>query len=157
MTQIDPVTIIDQNLKELARLVEIREQTQAQITKTTARIEAFITLLDNEEEQRICRLSLTAASKPVGLTDTVKHILRKEKKQLTPSALRDRLTESGFPVSGYANELAVICTTLTRLEGQKLVGRTPDGAYEWIGPYNELSPFPSTMTMRERLGKLRKK
>jgi hypothetical protein len=131
MTPLKEETVIDQKLQKLAGLVEQREQLQARITRTENAIRAFIELLENEISQKVYTAKLSMASKPMGLTEVVKYELRKARK-LTPAMLKDRLKESGFPLSGYANPFAVLYTTLTRLEDQKLIKKVENGEYEWI-------------------------
>lgn len=112
--------VIEEKLKEIARLVEEREQIQTRITKIEAAIRAFIELLEDEIEQRIYTHKLAAASKPLGITNAVKHVLLATgKKLLAPTDVRDELQKAGFPLSGYSNALAVIYTTLNRLCDQE--------------------------------------
>lgn len=134
----DEEKVIQQKLKELSALVEQREQIQAKITKNEAAIRAFIELLEDETDQQIYTSILSLRSKPVGLTETIKSELRIANK-LTPSQMRDRLTESAFPLSGYANPLAVIYTTMNRLVDQGLARKSEDGNFEWIGQGTPIS------------------
>ncbi len=132
MAPVSEETVINQKLKELSGLVEQREQIQARIIKTEAAIRAFIELLEDETDQKIYASKLAMASKPLGLTEVIKYEVCRAGR-LTPAAVRDRLTESGFPLSGYSNPLAVIYTTLTRLIEQGMIKKLKSGEYEWIG------------------------
>jgi hypothetical protein len=125
--------IIQAKLKELRVLVEEREQIQARITKTEAAIRAFIDLLEDENEQAIYTMRLQDESKPRGLTETIKRVLRLAKK-LTPQEVREGLSEAGFPLGNYVNPLAVIYTTLNRLAEQGLVIKDGSGGFEWVEP-----------------------
>jgi hypothetical protein len=123
--------VIQQKLKELAALVEQREQIQAKITKTEAAIRAFIALLEDELDQEIYAMRLQVESKPLGLTESVKRVVREAGKFVDAAEVRNALTDSGFPLSGYANPLAVIHTTLNRLHKQGLVDKNEEGDFQW--------------------------
>jgi hypothetical protein len=125
--------VIQAKIKELSALVEQREQLQVRISKIEKAIRAFIELLEDERDQVIYTAQLATANRPLGLTDHVKRELQTAER-LTPTAMRDRLAESGFPLSGYSNSLAVIYTTLTRMVDQGLARKTEDGEFEWVAP-----------------------
>jgi len=120
------IKVIEEKLKELKRLVEEREQLQARITKIESAIRAFIELLEEDADQTIYTARLATASKPLGITGAVKRALGK--KLVTPIEVRDQLQEAGFPLTGYANALAVIYTTLRRLCEQGFAERI-DGKF----------------------------
>ena len=133
MTPSSEQQIIEQKLQELSALSEQREQIQAKIVKTEAAIRAFIALLEDGVSQHLYTIKLKMAANPVGLTEAIKRIMFMEKPEpLEATAVRQRLEESGFPLSGYASPLAVIHTTLGRLEQQGLLESTKNG-YRWIG------------------------
>ena len=114
--------VIKEKLKQLSEMVEERELLQERIAKTAAAISAFIELLENEDAQEFYRSKLAAASKPVGLTESIKRILQARPDHWhSPSAIRALLETDGFPLSGYNNALGVIYTTLGRLVDQELV------------------------------------
>lgn len=125
------IEVIENKLKELADLVEKREQAQARIAKTEAAIRAFIELLDDEHQQKFYSARLSDTSKPLGLTEAVKRVLRATGESLNAMAVRDALVASGFSISGYASPLAVVHTTLNRLNEQGLAERVGDG-FKWI-------------------------
>jgi hypothetical protein len=150
MTPPGEAKAIDEWLKQLRSLVEQREQTQTRITKIEAVVRSLIDLLDDETEQKIYTAKLAMSSKPVGLTEVIKHILR-ESGKLTPSGVRDKLNDSGFPLAQYSNPLAVIFTTVKRLEDQKLVRKTKDGEYEWVGGETTTNDIMERRTHVEQL------
>jgi DNA-binding PadR family transcriptional regulator len=125
--------LINERLKELRSLVEQRELIQTRITKIETIIRALIDLLDDKTDQKIYGAKLAMSTKPVGLTEVIKHVLR-EGGKLTPAGVRDKLVETGFPLAGYANPFAVVYTTLSRLHDQGLIRKTDDGEYEWVTP-----------------------
>jgi hypothetical protein len=142
--------VINQKLKELAGLVEERERIQEKITKIESAIRSFIALLDDEISQQIYTVKLRLASKPIGLTEVVKREVQ-EAGKITLGALRDRLTESGFQLSGYSNPLAVLYTTLSRLEDQKFIKKHENGEYEWIVSDTFAAPRKRFLETLERI------
>jgi len=130
--------IIQQKLKELSSLVEQRDLLQAKIDKTEAAISAFIPLLEDELDQEIYSMRLKVAAKPLGLTESIKRIFRAAQRSgeaITPTTVKERLTESGFPISTYSNPHAVIYTTMMRLKEQGLIEEADkeNGIFKWIG------------------------
>lgn len=150
MTPPGEAKAIDEWLKQLRSLVEQREQAQTRITKIESVVRSLIDLLDDETEQRIYAAKLAMSSKPVGLTEVIKHILR-ESGKLTPSGVRDKLNDSGFPLAQYSNQLAVIFTTLRRLQDQELVRKTKDGEYEWVGGETTIDVIAERRARAEQL------
>jgi hypothetical protein len=149
MTPSNEEIVIRQKLKELSGLVEQRDQVQARIAKTEAAISAFIELLENELDQQLYTMMLKKASKPVGLTESIKRVFREARgATLSPSDARERLEEDGFPLSGYANPLAVIYTTFTRLRDQGLIEETDEkeaGIFKWKWIAKEPSGWMESM------------
>jgi hypothetical protein len=143
MTPSNEERVIQQKLKELSGLVEQRDQIQARIGKTEAAIRAFIELLEDERDQQLYSARLTSASKPLGLTEAIKRIFVQAKEPLLPMAVRDRLVESSFPLSGYSNPMAVIYTTITRLRDQDLIEECgkESGAFRWIAKESLMRDF----------------
>jgi hypothetical protein len=75
----------------------------------------------------------------IGITEAIRKVLRDAQDErgsfITPIGVRNALQKSGFPLSEYKNALAVIHTTLKRLEDQDEVETTTwsNGkvAYRW--------------------------
>ena len=67
---------------------------------------------------------------PWGLADACRVVLRRAEKPMTPVEIRDRLTQIGFDVSHYSNELAAIHTTLKRFEESGEAKRVTGGGGE---------------------------
>ena len=133
MAAVGEVQVIEQRLKELAALVEQREQIQTRILKLEVAVRAFIELLADKKTQQAFTTKLEIASKPMGLTEVVKGVLRSSGTRVPATAVKKQIVASGFPLTGYVNALAAIYTTLNRLQEQALVDRTAEG-YMWIGP-----------------------
>jgi len=145
---------LEELLRELNSLIQQRESVQARISKVEAAIQALTELLDDPVERKDWELYLAIVTKPTGLTDVIKYILRAGER-LTASEVRDRLLESDFPVSNYSNPLAVVHTTLGRLCDQGLIKKHDDG-YEWAEPRERsvaahLASLNSALKRGERL------
>jgi hypothetical protein len=92
---------------------------------------------------RLCGVTSTVAW---GLTDACRTVLRSAGVTMTPLEIRDRLQAVGVDLSGYANALAAIHTTLKRLNdagelrsvvapGSPIVGGVPARVgYVWNRP-----------------------
>ena len=81
----------------------------------------------------------------IGVTDAIRAALKtKPENYLTPRAVRNALQSASFPVKNYKNLLAVIHTTLKRLEEQGEVEplvRDNKTYYKWAGLKDEDIPF----------------
>ena len=81
-----------------------------------------------------------------GMTDGVRFILRRSKRALTAVDVREELSNWGFDMSKYANDLSAIHTVLKRLNkaGEiRFVARTPGShAYEWNRPVMPVNIMP---------------
>lgn len=129
--------IIRHKLRELVGLVEQRDLIQAKIDKTEAAISAFIALLEDDLDQEVYRMQLKIAAKPLGLTESIKRIIReatRKRQGISPTDIKQRLEESGFPIGDYKNPNAVIHTTLLRLRDQSLIEESDkvNGIFTWI-------------------------
>jgi hypothetical protein len=124
---------IEDMLRELNSLVQQRDKIQARISKVEAVVRALIDLVEDEGERGTWNYCLAIVSRPSGLTEVIKRIMRREGRLSGPE-VRDRLIESGFPLSDYSNPLAVVHTTLSRLQDQGLIRKREEGVYEWAEP-----------------------
>lgn len=128
--------IIQQKIKELSGLIEQREVLQKKINKIETAIRAFIELLEDETDQKLYLANLKIASKPVGLTESIKKVFRdadEKGENLTPTDVKNKLAV-GFPLLGYSNPLAVVYTTMIRLEEQGVIVQTDEkirGIFKW--------------------------
>ena len=90
-------------VKEYESLGEERQR----IDKRLAELAQTISTLS-----RLCGITPTVS---MGLSDACRMVLRNAGLPMTPAELRDRLLAIGIDLSGYANALATIHTTLKRL------------------------------------------
>ena len=71
----------------------------------------------------------------LGLTDAIREVLKTDAKfGYPPAAVRQALRERGFEIDGYSNPLAVIHTTLKRLQNQgevKTFDKDDKTYYQW--------------------------
>ena len=96
----------------------------------------------------LSRLSGLAPTAPWGRTDACRTVLRNAGRPVTAAELRDRLAVIGFDLSGYANFLAALHTTLKRLAEAGEVAATAAGprkmAYQW-----QRAPGAATRILQE--------
>jgi hypothetical protein len=92
---------------------------------------------------------------PLGLTDACRLVLRGGL-PMTPTEVRDRLAAIGVDLSGYANELAAIHTTLKRLNeaGEIRLIPKPSGrhAYLWQKPPRAMAIGPDVAQFIREMG-----
>ena len=114
--------LLDEELKLELRLREVRERSEA-LGKAA---QGLAGLVGEEEEESI------------GITDAIRETLKRDSDRVwTPRNVRIRLKMEKFPIEKYQNPLAVIHTTLKRLEVQGEVTLTKkDGKtyYKWDEP-----------------------
>lgn len=87
-----------------------------------------------------------------GMSDGIRFILRRSKRPLTPVEVREELSNWGFDMSKYANDLSVIHTTLKRLnQAGEIRFAIRDGrhAYEWPRPVTPI--VLDAKTLRDHL------
>jgi hypothetical protein len=133
MAPISEKQAIEEQLKEIQSLVSQRDKIQARITKLGTSVRALADLLDDSGEQRRFLAILDIVSKPIGLTEAIKNVMRNSGR-LTAMAVRDKLTESHFPMSSYSNPLGAVYTTLARLQDQGFINKPTATEYEWGTP-----------------------
>jgi hypothetical protein len=86
-----------------------------------------------------------------GMTDGVRFILRRARRPMTAVDVREELTNWGFDMSKYANDLSAIHTVLKRLnkagEIRFITRGAGSHAYEWqrpVTPVNMTAEKPSS-------------
>lgn len=125
---------LDEALREYERLTSDRATLDTRI----GQLQQTIGMLT-----RLCGLSPTV---PMGLTDACRLVLRGARSPMTAIQVRERLEAIGiFDPSKYANPLAVIHTTLKRLE---------EAGDAWATEFDDSSKtgyqlMPSTPTRRK--------
>ena len=115
--------VLNEELKIERRLMKLRERSEA-LGKAAQGLAGLVGE-DQEEES-------------IGITDSIRKILRDGSDHIwKPTAVRVRLKSEGFLLEKYQNPLAVIHTTLKRLEEQGEVETIKnDGKtfYKWVEP-----------------------
>lgn len=106
-------------------------------------------LLENRKRQTGLKKTVESLSalvgedtdeKTVGITEAIREVLQKlwernHELGLTPTGVRLHLHQSGFQLDSYKNPMAVIHTTLKRLEDQDEIKAFPKNEktlYQWI-------------------------
>jgi hypothetical protein len=122
---------LEQANSELATLLNDRERLEIEIAKKRYRIAALMALTEqNEEIDQVVGMDLG------GLTDACRTAFKSEHpKALTPTRVKERISQLGFPTSSYRNVMAAIHTVISRLfDARQIVPvETKDGetAYRW--------------------------
>ena len=115
--------LLNEELKLELRLRKIRERSEA-LGKAAQGLAGLVG--EDEEEESI------------GITDAIRVILRDGSDHIwKPTVVRHHLKKEEFPLEKYQNPLAVIHTTLKRLEGQgevTTVEKSGKTFYKWINP-----------------------
>ena len=112
-------------LNEESRLEEALVKIRERYEKLAKAGQSLARLIGEEEEEE-----------SIGITDAIRMILKTGSERIwAPIWVRSQLKADGFPIERYKNPLAVIHTTLKRLEGQGEV-RTLENSgktyYMWI-------------------------
>jgi hypothetical protein len=130
---------------EMEALLAEEQEIQARISTIQTRLTALRKialslgeLLGEEWEQQT-----------VGITDAIRKVMRRAKSPegsfiyIHPTTIRTRLQNDGFPLGDYKNPMAVIHTTMKRLEDQGEVegaeGRNGRTIYKWTGSETEIT------------------
>jgi hypothetical protein len=100
---------------EIAELVRQRAEVDKRISQLTVTVDALTALMDSVP---VAYDDTPSTMEEVGISDAIKQVLRCSPVPLTPGEIKAKLTESGFDASVYANDGAVIQSTLKRLEKQ---------------------------------------
>ena len=107
-------------------LIEVREHIEGLVdaSKSLARI------VGEEQEEAF-----------IGITEATRKILRAGRHRVwAPKTVRTRLRKKEFPLEKYKNPLAVVHTTLRRLEKQGEIRTTKKNGktfYRWVNPIEE--------------------
>ena len=115
--------VLTEELEIELRLRKLRERSEA-LGKASQGLAGLVG--ENQEEESI------------GITDAIRKILRDGSNHIwKPTAVRVSLKREEFPIGKYQNPLAVIHTTLKRLEEQsevKTIEKDGKTFYKWIDP-----------------------
>ena len=134
MTEVDYKKTLDGMREELERILHEELKLERRLKRVRERSEALgkaaqglAGLIGEEEEEE-----------SIGITGAIREILRDGSNHTwQPRTVRHQLRRAEFPLEKYQNPLAVIHTTLKRLEGQgevKTAKRAGKTYYEWIVP-----------------------
>lgn len=121
----------------------IREQIKA-LEKRDARLEETIAtllrLINDEDADPLAESFTAAMGSEVGLTDTVRNVLKASDEPMTPIQVRDGVIKMGKNDADYTNLLASVHNILKRLEKSNEVEKSMllrDGGgavlYKWAG------------------------
>jgi hypothetical protein len=104
---------------EFEKLIQERAGLDSRIVRLKQTIAGLVGLCDGNDNARRS-LSKIAPLPPrfMRLTSAIRQLLAESTSPMRPPDLRDALVDRGFNVSQYANKLAVIHNTLSRLEKQ---------------------------------------
>ena len=133
MTDSEYKKTLDGIRSELEDLLNQESELERRLTETRGRSEA----LGKSAQALAGLLGEYEEEESVGITDAIRKIVGYGEYVWQPIAVRDRLQREEFPLDKYQNPLAVIHTTLKRLEGQgevKAVEKNGKIYYKWIEP-----------------------
>ena len=119
---------------ELEDVLNEELKIERQLRKLRARSEAL-----GKASQCLARLvGEDREEESIGITDAIRKILRDGSNHIwKPTAVRFHLKREEFPIEKYRNPLAVIHTTLKRLEEQsevKTIEKDGKTLYKWVDP-----------------------
>lgn len=99
--------------------LEDRLKEQSNVSIRLSELETEIEAFRNSLEGLNAVLGESSTKQTIGISDAIRAFLKeKAPSYYSPVNLRNRLKESGFPMEDYKQPLAVIHTTLKRLEAQ---------------------------------------
>jgi len=115
---------------EFDRLLQKRADLDSRIVRLKQTIAGLMGLCESADKTRR-RLNNVVPLPPrfMRLTSAIRQVLAESAVPMRPLDLRDTLTNRGFNVTQYANKLAVIHNTLSRLERQGEVIQVSGG---WV-------------------------
>lgn len=155
---------LEENYKALLKLRHERAQAEQslaeideRIAKITPKVIGLAALVDEvPEDSELGQFLIETAS--MGITDAVRTVLRSTPGLMQPLDVRNALIRMGVNLRDYKNQLAVIGSTLKRLEESgEVVKSTPQGKpwYSWSRP-RDLPPIQNP-TLEAMLAPLKKK
>jgi hypothetical protein len=143
MTQDHYKASLRQAKQDLGHAVEELGETQAkteELETQIADLRQVVAVLS-----KLCGEEMVEIEDALGLTDSIRKVMRSSNEALTAQAVRLRLEADGFNTRKYGNLLASIHTVLKRLAEKGQIapaGTTADGkaAFKWI---TRLDPPPN--------------
>ena len=115
---------------EFEKLLQERADLDSRIVRLKQTITGLIGLCEsNDKARRPLNHVVPLPPRFMRLTSAIRQLLAESASPMRPPDLRDALLKYGFNVSQYANKLAVIHNTLSRLEKQGEVLQVTGG---WI-------------------------
>jgi hypothetical protein len=130
MRKADYQKALDSAREEFDKLVHERAELDSRIVRLKQTITGLIGLCsENGNTAQASRHVLPLPPRFMRLTSAIRQLLAELTSPMRPPDLRDALLGRGFNIAQYANKLAVIHNTLSRLEKQGEVIQVPDG---WI-------------------------
>jgi hypothetical protein len=111
-------------MQEQSDLFEERRRIDARLAALKGTIEGLSVLVDDPPAKPSATLNMSdLLVGETGITAAIRLLLQQADGSLTPVQIRTELMSHGFDMSDYANAMAVIHNTLTRLERQGEVTR----------------------------------
>jgi hypothetical protein len=121
---------------EMSELVRQKNEIEARVAKLAPVIEYLAVLCDDKPNMPLPDKPITSDSE-LGLTDAIRLAFKSAvPNSLTPTEVRDKLKEIGFPLDKYKSELPPIHNTISRLKekGELEEYPKPNGekALRWV-------------------------
>jgi len=115
--------------EEFDKLIHERAELDSRIVRLKQTIAGLIGLCSDDKTAQTLRHVAPLPPRFMRLTSAIRQLLAESTSPMRPPDLRNALLGRGFNITQYANKLAVIHNTLSRLEKQGEVIQVPDG---WI-------------------------
>lgn len=122
---------INHALRELVEWGKRKKEADRQMAKLRSLIVANANMLPDDEREKLIAVSVEASA--FGMTDSIRSVFRDSHPAgLTPTQVRDKLTDNGFDLSTQANPMASIHSVIKRLLTAEEIEPVDDG-YRWKG------------------------
>jgi hypothetical protein len=130
MRKADYQKALDSAREEFDKLVHERAELDSRIVRLKQTIAGLIGLCSEDDKAvQASRHVIPLPPRFMRLTSAIRQLLAESTAPMRPPDLRGALIGRGFNIAQYANKLAVIHNTLSRLEKQGEVIQVPSG---WI-------------------------
>jgi len=118
--------ILVREIQRLRSLIQQRDDTELNISKTRQFVRATVNMLPDDERQRMEKLLAyvdnSDSQNRAGLADAIRNVLEHSPKRwFTVAQVRDALRDAGFDFSRYtSNPLSSVSTTLKRFKSPNI-------------------------------------
>lgn len=136
---LDFLVVIKESREELRNTVKNRDAMEKRISQLVVTLRAMSRFLpDPAQRQTLLDELKKVRRRPPTLTEAITKVLRDADDALNSNEIREELENNGFDLSEYSQALAVIMTTLKRLEEDSHVKRHKHKergvTFKWVGP-----------------------